>query len=79
MAVLDGKVLILCNNSPAALIVPSDYNSFIQTADDYYQRPIVASFGRMLRYVASFLAVAMPGLYLAVTNFQTGILPRRPC
>ena len=75
MAVLDGKVLILCNNSPAALIVPSDYNSFIQTADDYYQRPIVASFGRMLRYVASFLAVAMPGLYLAVTNFQTGILP----
>ena len=61
--------------SPAALIVPADYNSFIQTADDYYQRPIVASFGRMLRYVASFLAVAMPGLYLAVTNFQTGILP----
>ncbi len=55
--------------------MPSDYNSFIQTADDYYQRPIVASFGRMLRYVASFLAVAMPGLYLAVTNFQTGILP----
>lgn len=75
MAVLDGKVVVLCNNSPAALVVPADYNSFIQTADDYYQRPIVASFGRLLRYVASFLAVALPGLYLAVTNFQTGILP----
>ena len=75
MAVLDGKVVVLCNNSPSALIMPADYNSFIQTSDDYYQRPMVASFGRLLRYVASFLAVSMPGLYLAVTNFQTGILP----
>lgn len=75
MEVLDGKVVVLCNNSPSALIMPADYNSFIQTTDDYYQRPWIASFGRLLRYVASFFAVALPGLYLAVTNFQTGILP----
>lgn len=75
MEVLDGKVVVLCNNSPSALIMPADYNSFIQTTDDYYQRPWIASFGRLLRYAASFFAVALPGLYLAVTNFQTGILP----
>lgn len=75
MEVLDGKVVVLCNNSPAALIMPADYNSFIQTTDDYYQRPWIASFARLIRYVASFFAMSLPGLYLAVTNFQTGILP----
>ncbi len=75
MEVLDGKVVVLCNNSPSALIMPADFNSFIQTSDDYYQRPMIASFGRVLRYLAAFFAVSLPGLYLAVTNFQTGILP----
>ena len=75
MEVLDGKVVVLCNNTPSALVMPADYNSFVQTTDDYYQRPWIASFGRMLRYIATFFAVSLPGLYLAVTNFQTGILP----
>lgn len=75
MAVLEGRVVVLCNNSPVALIMPADYNTFIQTTDDYYQRTFMASFGRIIRYLASFFAMAMPGLYLAVTNFQTGILP----
>lgn len=75
MEVLAGRVVVLCNNSPVALIMPADYNSFIQTSDDYYQRVGLASFGRLLRYLASFFAMSLPGLYLAVTNFQTGILP----
>jgi spore germination protein len=75
MAVLEGRVVVLSNNSPVGLMMPAEYNTFIQTTDDYYQRPLLASFGRLLRYIASFLAAALPGLYLAVTNFQTGILP----
>ncbi len=75
LEVLDGKVVVLCNNSPTALIMPTDYNSFIQATDDYYQRSWIATFGRLLRYLASFFAMSLPGLYLAVTNFQTGILP----
>ena len=75
MAVLEGRVVLMCNNSPAALILPTDYNSFIQTSDDYYNRFEIATFGRWVRYVASFLAMALPGLYLAVINFHTQMLP----
>ncbi len=75
MAILEGRVILLVDNSPVALILPTDYNSFIQTSDDYYNRWEIASFGRMLRYVASFFAMTLPGLYLAVTNFHTQILP----
>lgn len=35
----------------------------------------MVTFLRLLRYVAAFLAISLPGLYLAVTNFHTQILP----
>lgn len=76
-ALLEGRVVVITDNSPAALILPTDYNSFIQTSDDYYNRWEIASFGRMLRYVASFFALTLPGLYLAVCNFHTQILPTK--
>ncbi|MBR1390079.1 MAG: spore germination protein, partial [Lachnospiraceae bacterium] len=57
------------------LILPTNYNSFIQTSDDYYSRWEIASIERVLRYLASFFAMALPGLYLAVCNFHTQILP----
>ena len=77
MAVLEGRIIVLCDNSPEALILPTDYNSFIQTSDDYYNRWEIASFARMLRFIASFFAMTLPGLYLAVCNFHTQILPTK--
>ena len=75
MAILEGRIVLLSDNSPVALILPATYNTFIQTSDDYYSRWEIASFTRMLRYLASFLAMAFPGLYLAMTNFHTQIVP----
>ena len=75
MAILEGRVIVMSDNSPIALILPTDYNSFIRTSDDYYNRFEIATFGRMLRYMASFFAMTLPGFYLAVTNFHTQILP----
>ena len=75
MAILEGRVVLLVDNSPVGLILPTDYNSFIKTSDDMYNRWEIASFGRMLRYLAAFFAMTFPGLYLAVTNFHTQVLP----
>ncbi len=75
MSVLEGRVVLLSDNSPVALLLPTDYNAFIRTSDDYYNRWEIASFGRLLRYMASFFSMILPGLYLAVTNFHTQILP----
>ena len=75
MAILEGRIVLLSDNSPVALILPATYNTFIQTSDDYYSRWEIASFTRMLRYLASFLAMTFPGLYLAMANFHAQILP----
>lgn len=75
MSVLDGKVVVLVDNSPLALVLPADVNSFLKTTDDYYNRFHMATFARIVRYVATFFSLTLPGLYLAVTNFHTQILP----
>ena len=75
MALLEGRVVVLSDNSPVGLLLPTDYNSFIKTSDDYYNRWEIATFARMIRYVASFFALTLPGFYLAVTNYHTQILP----
>ena len=72
---MDGKVVILSDNSNTALMVPTDWNSFLKTSDDYFTRAQTASFARLIRYLAAFFAMTLPGLYVAMTNFHTQLLP----
>lgn len=72
---LNGKIVLLCDNSPAALILPSGFNSFMESSEDWYNRFEMASFLRVLRYLAMAVATLLPGLYLAVIRFHTQILP----
>lgn len=74
-ALLEGRIVLLCDNSPLALILPTDFNSFLQASDDYYNRFEIVSLERIIRYLAVFFSLSLPGLYLAVINFHTGLLP----
>ncbi len=74
-AITEGRVVIVVDNSPEVLIAPTNWNMMFQSADDYYNRWSVASFARLLRYLAAFLAIAAPGFYVAVTMFHTEMLP----
>lgn len=73
----EGRVVILVDNSPFALIVPTTLNSLYQSPEDYYDRWIISSFLRAIRYIASFLAMVMPSLYIVFTTYHTGILPTK--
>ena len=75
MSILEGKVAVIVDNTPVVLLLPTDVNSFLKTTDDYYNRFYMASFARLIRYAAAFFALVLPGLYLAVTNFHTQMLP----
>ncbi len=75
MSVLEGRIVLLVDNSPTALILPTDVNSFLRTTDDYYNRFETATFARIIRYLAVFFSLTLPGFYISVTNFHTQILP----
>lgn len=72
---LNGKVVVICDNTPYALILPSSFNGFMESSEDWYHHFEMASFLRILRYLALMTAVLLPGLYLAVIRFHTQILP----
>ena len=73
--ILNGKIVLLCDNSPVALILPGNFNSFLESGEDWYNRFEMTSFLRILRYLAMAAATLLPGLYLAVIRFHTQILP----
>lgn len=75
IAVMEGRVVLICDNSPTALILPTDINSMLKTSDDYYNRFQIATLERWIRYASAVMALALPAFYLAVTNFHTQILP----
>ncbi len=72
---LNGKIVVICDNTPYVLILPSSFNGFMESSEDWYHHFEMASFLRVLRYLALFVSVLLPGLYLAVIRFHTQILP----
>ena len=74
-SILEGRIVIIVDNSPFVLIVPVTLNSFFQASEDYYDRWHIASFVRVIRYVAAFFAVALPGFYLATVVYHPSMIP----
>ena len=75
MELLDGRVAVLCDNSPTALLFPAGFSSYLRVSEDRYNRFELVTFERLLRYGAMLAALLISGLYLSVINFHTQILP----
>lgn len=76
-ALYEGRVAILVDNSPFALIVPAVLASFFQSPDDYYNRWMSGSVVRIIRLFAIVASLMLPAFYVAVTTYQTGIIPTK--
>lgn len=74
-AVLEGRVAVLVDKSPFALIVPTTVNELYQSPEDYYFGFYLGSFLRLIRLLGNNLAVALPGLYIALASFNPELLP----
>lgn len=75
--IVEGRVAIVFDNSPEVILAPSNFNMLLQASDDYYNRWAVGTFARVLRYIAAFLAIALPGFYIAVTVYHSEMLPTK--
>ena len=72
---LEGRVGVLIDGSPVALTVPYVFAEAFQSPDDYYQNAWYGSVGRVLRWIGFFSSFLIPGLYLALINFNPAALP----
>ena len=71
----EGRIGILVDGTPFALIVPYLFSENFQSMDDYTYRPYYGSFIRLLKYLAFFISIFLPGLYVAITVFSPEMLP----
>ncbi|MFS0919414.1 spore germination protein [Brevibacillus sp. 179-C 1.1 NHS] len=72
---MEGRVVILTDEDPSALILPVTFFAFYQTPDDYHSRWIVGSFLRLIRLFSFITSFLVPALYIAVVGFHPEILP----
>lgn len=72
---LNGKIIIMVDNSPFVLILPSFLTDYIMSSDDLYQKSGNVNFTRILRFLAFILTIITPGVYIAVTTFNQEVIP----
>lgn len=67
--IMEGKIILIVDNTPAVMILPTSFFDFIQDTNDYYFPPLVASYLRLVRMIVFFLTLFLTPLwYLTVKN-----------
>lgn len=72
---LEGRFAILVDGTPFALVGPVVLTQLLTVSEDYYERSILSSWVRMLRYAAFVISLVLPGLYVAVTTYHQEVIP----
>ena len=74
-ALLKGKIVILIDTSPFAIILPVCLNDFFLQTEDTYSKSINISLTRIIRYLAFFITLLTPAIYIALTTHNKELLP----
>ena len=73
--ILEGRIGIIVDGSPIALTVPFVLFEDLQSSQDYYTIPSMASFGRIMRLFGLLFAILAPGVYVALQSYNYRIFP----
>ena len=74
-SLLEGKIIIITDNSPDVLILPTFFIDYFHMSDDYYQKSFNTSFIRIIRLLAFIIAIILPSYYVAITTWNVNYIP----
>ena len=70
-SILEGNIVILVDNSPSAMVLPTSIFDFIQDTNDYYFPPLIGTYLRTVRIIVFLLTLILtPTWYLLECNPQ---------
>ena len=72
---LNGKIIIMVENSPYVIILPAVLSDFFKTSEDYYQSSVSSSFSRILKWIAFIITITAPSIYIACMTFNQEMIP----
>ena len=73
--VLEGCVLVICDNSPQVMILPTSLFDYLQQADDYYFPPLTGTYLRIVRTAMLILSLVVTPLWYLYLEYAD-VLPR---
>lgn len=74
-SLLEGRIVVFLEGTPVVLIAPVTFSAFFQALDDYSTSWIHGSFLRLIRILSMVLAVMLPSVYIAISNFHYYVVP----
>lgn len=66
--ILEGNIILLVDNSPSCIILPTSIFDIIEEADDYYFPPITGTYLRWCRYIITLVTLLVTPLWLLFVN-----------
>jgi Bacillus/Clostridium GerA spore germination protein. len=73
--ICQGRVAVIVGGSPCVLLAPATLSTMMQVTEDRYQRWTYSTFLKLLRWIAFFISITAPSLYVAVVAYNPGLLP----
>ncbi len=74
-SLLKGKIIVLVENTPFTLILPTVFIDFLHSSEDEYQKSASITFTRILRLIALIITIFTPAVYIAITTFDQNTIP----
>lgn len=73
--ILEGRVVVLVNGSPYSLIMPGVFIDFLSSPEDMNLKFQYSNLLKIVRIIAFVITLFLPGIYVAITNYHTELLP----
>ncbi len=65
---LEGSVIIICDNSPEAMVLPTSIFDFMQETNDFYFSPLTGTYIRLVRHLVFWLTLFLIPFWLLLVN-----------
>ena len=73
--ICEGKLVILVNGSPSAMVLPALFAENFECLDDYATTAVFSSFIRVLKYVSFYLTIFLPGVFVCLAVYLPELIP----
>lgn len=74
-ALLEGKIVLIADNSPYALIMPAFFIDFINPQTDKYVKSVNVNFLKIVRFLCFIISITLPALYISIINYNPESIP----
>lgn len=72
---LEGRVAVIVNGSPYCLIMPGVFIDFLASPEDFNLKHQYSNLLKVIRFIATFITLLLPGIYVAIMNYHTELVP----